>query len=132
MAFRFWPRTTRISGALVGLQFSNQVTCPECSRVARFQSRALKHGAVSVEHGESEVLTLARSLPNHRAMVDDAAARACPRTLGIPILGTGGALVLAKRRSLIPSVATALQALREAGLWLSDDVEKVLRQQSGE
>jgi len=43
--------------------------------------------------GESEVLTLARAFPGYRAVLDDAAARACARTPGIRILGTGGALV---------------------------------------
>ena len=82
--------------------------------------------------GESEVLTLARERPGCRAMVDDAAARACARALGIPILGTGGALVLAKRRGLIPSVGAALGALRDAGLWLCADIERLLLQQAGE
>jgi predicted nucleic acid-binding protein len=82
--------------------------------------------------GESEVLTLARERPGCRAMVDDAAARACARTFAIPILGTGGALVLAKRRGLIPSVGAALGALRDAGLWLSGDIERLLLQQAGE
>jgi len=82
--------------------------------------------------GESEVLTLARQRPGCRAMVDDAAALACARTFAIPILGTGGALVLAKRRGLIPSVGAALGALRDAGLWLSGDIERLLLQQAGE
>ncbi len=51
--------------------------------------------------GESEVLTFALTHPGYRAMVDDAGARRCARTFGIPILGTGGALILAKRRGLI-------------------------------
>ena len=65
-------------------------------------------------------------------MVDDAAARACARALDIPILGTGGALILAKRRGLIPSVAAALQALRDAGFWLSEDVMRLLCRLAGE
>jgi predicted nucleic acid-binding protein len=82
--------------------------------------------------GESEVLTFALAHPGYRAMVDDAAARRCARTLGIPILGTGGALVLAKRRGLISSVSESLTALRNAGLWLSDELVNLLKQQAGE
>ena len=82
--------------------------------------------------GESEVLNLAHSLSGYRAMVDDAAARACARTLGISMIGTGGLLVIAKRRGLISSVETALQTVRDAGLWLSDDVARLLTQQAGE
>jgi predicted nucleic acid-binding protein len=82
--------------------------------------------------GESEVLTFALTHPGYRAMVDDAGARRCARTLGIPILGTGGALILAKRRGLIASVAESLTALRNAGLWLSDELVTLLKQQAGE
>jgi len=82
--------------------------------------------------GESEVLTFALTHPGYRAMVDDAGARRCARTCGIPILGTGGALILAKRRGLIASVAESLTALRTAGLWLSDELVTLLKQQAGE
>ena len=88
--------------------------------------------AWSLGAGESEVLTLTRQRRGYRAMVDDAAARACALALGIPVLGTGGALVLAKRRGLIPSVTAALAALRDAGLWLAPEIEQLLRQQAGE
>ena len=89
-------------------------------------------GAWNLGAGESEVLALAHRHAGRRAMVDDAAARACARTLGIPVLGTGGALVLAKRRGLLPSVTAALEVLRETGLWLSPGIELLLRQQAGE
>jgi predicted nucleic acid-binding protein len=41
-------------------------------------------------------------------MVDDKAARRCAKTFGIQTLGTGGMLILAKRRELIESVAGQL------------------------
>jgi predicted nucleic acid-binding protein len=47
-------------------------------------------------------------------------------------LGTGGMIVLAKRRGLIPSVLNPIQALRNAGLWLSDDLVHLLKRQAGE
>jgi predicted nucleic acid-binding protein len=52
--------------------------------------------------------------------------------LSIPILGTGGILLLAKRRGLLPSVAEGLEKLRSAGLWLSDDLVKLLKTQADE
>ena len=82
--------------------------------------------------GESEVLSLASSLGECRAMIDDAAARACARTVGARIIGTGGALILAKRRGLISSVGEALQSLRDVGFWLSPDIERLLKTQAGE
>jgi predicted nucleic acid-binding protein len=82
--------------------------------------------------GEAQVLALARESAGDRAMVDDDAARACAQALGIPLLGTGAALILAKRRGLISSVAPALDRLRASGLWLSAQVEQLLLEQAGE
>ena len=82
--------------------------------------------------GESEVLSFALAQPEYRAVIDDRAARSCARTLGVRTLGTGGALVLAKRRGLISSVSVELQKLRDAGLWLSDEVVVMLKEQAGE
>jgi predicted nucleic acid-binding protein len=82
--------------------------------------------------GESEVLNFALANSDYRAMIDDRAARNCARTLGIRTLGTGGALVLAKKRGLISSVSDRLQQLKDAGLWLSDEVVALLKEQAGE
>jgi len=82
--------------------------------------------------GETEVLSLALADKSYIAMIDDRAARNCARTLGIQTIGTGGALVLAKHRGLIPSVSIALQQLLDAGLWLSDEIVALLRTQAGE
>lgn len=82
--------------------------------------------------GETSVLSYALENPAWRAIVDDAEARRCARTLGIRTLGTGGVLVLAKQRGLIVSVAESLNRLRQVGLWLSDDVARLLLKQAGE
>lgn len=82
--------------------------------------------------GETAVLSHALAHPPLRAIIDDADARRCARTLGIPILGTGGVLVLAKRRGLLSSVAEGLEKLRNTGLWLSDDLITLLKTQAGE
>ncbi len=82
--------------------------------------------------GESEVLSLSLKTLNCAAIVDDRAARRCAQALGIVTLGTGGVLVLAKRRGLISSVSSRIQLLRDAGLWLSDDLVNLLKQQAGE
>lgn len=82
--------------------------------------------------GETAVLSYALGQPPLRAIIDDADARRCARTLGIPFLGTGGVLMLAKRRGLVPSVVDGLEKLRSAGLWLSDDLVKLLMAQADE
>jgi predicted nucleic acid-binding protein len=82
--------------------------------------------------GESQVLSLALDNPSARAVIDDAAARSCAATLRVPILGTGGILVLAKRRGLINSVTVSLDELRKADLWLSDYITNLFIKLAGE
>lgn len=64
------------------------------------------------------------------AIVDNRAARRCGQALGIITIRTGGLLILAKRRGLIPSISPGIQALRDAGLWLSDTLVNLLKTSS--
>ena len=82
--------------------------------------------------GETAVLSHALANPPFRAVIDDMDARRCAKTLGIPMLGTGGLLVLAKRRGLLNSVGEGIERLRESGLWLSDKIIQILKTQAGE
>lgn len=82
--------------------------------------------------GETAVLSHALANPPLRAVIDDMDARRCAQALGISFLGTGGVLILAKRRGLLASVSDGLEKLRNAGLWLSDDVIRILKTQAGE
>ena len=82
--------------------------------------------------GESSVLTYAREHSGYRVAIDDAAARRCARSLSLMTLGTGGIILLAKHRGLIPSVNNALQSLKHSGLWLGDSLVNTLLEQAGE
>ncbi|MGC2236650.1 MAG: DUF3368 domain-containing protein [Pyrinomonadaceae bacterium] len=83
--------------------------------------------------GETEVLSFAFSnKTTHTALIDDRAARKCAETLQIKTLGTGGILILAKKRGLIESVAAELKKLQNAGLWISDEIAQVILRRAGE
>lgn len=82
--------------------------------------------------GESQVLSFALNHSNFAAMIDDRAARRCSQTLGITTIGTGRLIILAKQRGLISSVSPRIQALQDAGLWLSESLVNLLKQQAGE
>lgn len=82
--------------------------------------------------GETAVMSHALANPPLRAVIDDRDARRCAQTLGIPMLGTGGLLVLAKRRGLLTSVGEGIARLQQAGLWMSDDLVRMLRAAAGE
>ena len=84
-------------------------------------------------NGETEVLSMAfRDRENCTALIDDRAARKCAQTLNIKTLGTGGILILAKKRGLISSVSTELKKLQSAGLWLSKEVSEAILKQANE
>lgn len=82
--------------------------------------------------GETAVLSYALAHSPIRAVIDDRDARRSAQALGIPMLGTGGVLLLAKRRGLLASVTEGLIKLRDAGLWLSEDIVQLIRTQAGE
>ena len=71
--------------------------------------------------GEADVIALATELgENALVLLDDADGRRFARDQGIALLGSAGALVLAKERGAIPQVRPLLDTLRAAGLYLSD------------
>ena len=82
--------------------------------------------------GESEVLAYAFANPEYVAVLDDTAARRCARSLNITSIGTVGLFILAKRRQIVAEVMPSIEKLREAGLWLSDELVEIVRQQAGE
>ncbi len=93
---------------------------------------SLPVAAWNLGSGESAVFSFAMKKPEYRAVVDDLAARRCAKAFGIKTLGTGGLLVLAKRRGIIKSVKKRIQHLRDSGLYLSDSVVQLLISEADE
>jgi predicted nucleic acid-binding protein len=78
--------------------------------------------------GESEVLAIAAQAVGTWAVLDDLAARRCARFLGVPVLGTGKILVLAKHQGLIGSVREQIDRLLRADFRLSGRlIDRLLR-----
>jgi predicted nucleic acid-binding protein len=79
--------------------------------------------------GESAVLALALATPSTRAIIDDLQGLRCADALGIPLRGTVGLILRARRAGVIASARHALSAVRAAGLFLSDRIcAEVLRE----
>jgi predicted nucleic acid-binding protein len=72
--------------------------------------------------GESAVLSYALAHAGWTAVVDDGMARRCARTLSIPLLGTLGVILRARRAGIIPAAAPVLRAVQAVGLRLDDEV----------
>lgn len=79
--------------------------------------------------GETAALSLARRFPEFIAVIDDATARRCAQSLGIRHISTVSIIVRAHFLGRIDSVRTALDALRQAGFWLSDSLHQALCEQ---
>lgn len=66
--------------------------------------------------GESEVLTLAMQKAGLRVVLDDLQARKCAALFQIPLLGSLGLLILAKRTGYIHAARPEIEKLVKAGL----------------
>lgn len=80
--------------------------------------------------GESEVLSWAVKHPGYEAILDDLDARKCARSIGVPLRGTIGIILLAKKKGLIPKAAPLARALIDTGLrfeakWMDAALELV-------
>jgi len=72
--------------------------------------------------GETAVLSLALERAPATAVPDDAAARTCAQAIHVPMIGTLGILLRAKRHGLLNSAAVAIKAIQDVGLHLDETV----------
>lgn len=70
--------------------------------------------------GESSVIATALVHQGSTAVLDDAEARRCARTLGVHVMGSLAVVIDAARHKLIPAAGPVLLDLRRAGIYLSD------------
>src|SRR5207302_195616 len=73
----------------------------------------------SLGSGESETLALALETRADLVILDERPARRLALRLGLPIIGTAGVLLAAKRANLTPVVRPLLDALIECGFRIS-------------
>jgi uncharacterized protein len=82
-----------------------------------------------------EVTTLHAAVrfgPPSLVLLDDGAARAEARALGITVTGTAGILLAARRRELIRAVRPCIDRLMAAGFRISPGVIKAILNEAGE
>ncbi|MFH1742478.1 MAG: DUF3368 domain-containing protein [bacterium] len=68
-----------------------------------------------IDQGEAEAIALFREEKAEVLLLDEKDARRVARHNGIPVLGTVGILIWAKRNGLIDSLSAELDALQEQG-----------------
>lgn len=82
--------------------------------------------------GESQVLALAVLTPGARAVLDDLDGRRCAQALGVPVIGTLGVVLRAKRKGALPTARPVIEHLRRVGLYVSDDLVEAALSHLGE
>lgn len=65
--------------------------------------------------GETAVLSMCRDEPDREAILDDPPARRCAAALGIPVRGTLGVIILAKRKGLVARAEPLFEQLLAQG-----------------
>jgi predicted nucleic acid-binding protein len=74
--------------------------------------------------GESEAIVCAMENKADYILLDDHKARKTARLNGLPVVGSIGVLILAKRHNLIPAIKPYIDTLRMNGIWISSSVVK--------
>jgi predicted nucleic acid-binding protein len=86
-----------------------------------------------LDKGEASVIQLARETAADFVLIDERKARKIARKIyGIHVVGSARILVEAKHRGLIPNVRGALEAMRNAGYWIHDDIMKTALEKAHE
>ncbi len=82
--------------------------------------------------GETEVLMLALELRDVVVVLDDGLAWQVAETLGLPLTGTLGLLLDAKRKGLVPAVAPLLDQLHALRFRVSAPTRAAILRLAGE
>jgi predicted nucleic acid-binding protein len=82
--------------------------------------------------GESEALSLTLEVKAELVILDDRPARRLALNLGLPVVGTAGILLRAKRLGFIPEVRALLDEIIRRGFRLSPAIREKLLTDAGE
>jgi len=75
----------------------------------------------TLDKGEASAITLAKQKEHCALLIDEIKGREMAKQLNIPVIGTAGLLLLAKRKGFIDEVLPILQKIKNNGYWLSTD-----------
>lgn len=86
----------------------------------------------SLGDGERETLALAVEIQAERVLLDDLPARRVARRLNLPVTGTAGVLLVAKRHGLMPRIRPHLDALVKESFFVGSELYDELLRLAGE
>jgi predicted nucleic acid-binding protein len=82
--------------------------------------------------GESSVIAVALQHSGSMAILDDLAARRCAQALKLPMQGTLGLVLVAKRIGLIKAVLPVVEDLEHAGMYMTARLKTQILDAAGE
>lgn len=82
--------------------------------------------------GEVEVMILAQEINADLVLIDDYAARSTAKYLDLPLGGTLGALLVAKRKGIIDSVSATIQEMETHNIYYSESLKELVERKAGE
>ncbi|MDR1279961.1 MAG: DUF3368 domain-containing protein [Opitutaceae bacterium] len=86
-----------------------------------------------LDPGEASTIALALRQKPDALLIDERKGRRIEETVyRLPVIGTGGVLLRAKTRGLIPSVKPLLEAMRRQGYYLSASLADRILRSAGE
>ena len=86
-----------------------------------------------LDAGEAAVIALAREQGISTVLIDERKARKVARDIyGLQPIGTTRILVEAKKKSLLPEIASQFQKLRQEGYWIHASIVETALREAGE
>jgi predicted nucleic acid-binding protein len=82
--------------------------------------------------GETEAIALSIELRHRSLLLDELRGRRIAASLGMPVIGTAGLLVRAKREGLVGTIRPHLEALLKTGFYVSRSVIELALHDAGE
>ena len=101
-----------------------------CRATARFVGPELLEWGLGP--GETSVLALAQERTPAIAVLDDAAARTCAKVIGVPVIGSLGIIVRAKKQARAAVRRRSNESVAQTGLYLDNEVIRRALQYVGE
>ncbi len=87
---------------------------------------------LELDEGEAAAIALAQELGADLILLDERLGRAVAARFGLRFIGLLGVLVEAKQQGLLPIIKPALNALRQAGFWISPKLYSQVSRAVGE
>jgi len=91
----------------------------------------VKAATLKLGPGERQAVALAYEF-KALLIIDDKLGRFAARRLGLQVTGVAGFLIRAKEVGLLSEVIPVLEAIRNQGYWLSDELLKLVAKLTGE